>query len=315
MSHRVLGSARTAAAGPLRVTPVAGRIGAVVTGVRLSGDLPDGVVVRIWDAVLRHKVLFFRDQHHLDPAGQVEFARRLGEPTVAHPALPPSDERRHDREHGCEHVLDVGDARGRRADEWHTDASYTARPPKAGVLRAVQVPPHGGDTVWANTAAAYDGLPVELREVADRLWALHTNRYDYVRPHAAGAGRRRVPVTPVTFETEHPVVRVHPETGERTLLLGGFARSVVGLSDRADAKALIRLFQEHVTRLENTVRWHWAPGDVAVWDNRATQHRVVHDFGDRPRSLHRVGLAGEVPLSVDGRRSVPRTGPAARTGG
>ncbi|WP_344950075.1 TauD/TfdA family dioxygenase [Actinomadura miaoliensis] len=307
MSHRVLDSARATAAGPPRVTPVAGRIGAVVSGVRLSGDLPDGVVARIWDAVLRHRVLFFRDQHHLDPAGQVEFARRLGEPTAAHPTLPPLD--------GHEHVLDVGDAPGRRADEWHTDASFTDRPPKASVLRAVRVPPHGGDTVWANTAAAYDGLPVELREVADRLWALHTNRYDYVRPHATGAGRRRrEPLTTVTFETEHPVVRVHPETGERALLLGGFARSVVGLSDRADSQALIRLFQEHVTRLENTVRWHWAPGDVAIWDNRATQHRVVHDFGDRPRSLHRVGLAGEAPVSVDGRRSVPRTGPAARPG-
>lgn len=293
MSHRVPESAED---GPVRFTPVAGRIGAVAAGVRLDGDLADDVVALIWDAVLRHKVLFFRGQHHLDAAGQVRFARRLGEPMAAHPVLPPLD--------GHEHVLDLDGARGGRADEWHTDVTFIERPPKAAVLRAVEVPPHGGDTVWANTAAAYEGLPAELREIADRLWAVHSNRYDYVRVNAAGAVPRRPPSATAAFETEHPVVRVHPETGKRAILLGGFARSVVGLSDRADARALIRLFQEHVTRLENTVRWRWAPGDVAIWDNRATQHRTVRDFGDRPRRLHRVLIAGDAPVSVDGRRSV-----------
>ncbi|MDL4771377.1 TauD/TfdA dioxygenase family protein [Actinomadura xylanilytica] len=259
MPHQVLEPVRP------EVSPVAGRIGAVVTRVRLSGDLPERVVAELGRALLRHRVLFFRDQHHLDAAGQARFARRLGEPAAC-----------------------CGDG---RADAWHTDGTFAERPPKAMLMRAIEVPRHGGDTVWANTAAAYEDLPAELRELADRLWVLH------------GHGDARA---------EHPLVRVHPETGERAILLGGFARSIVGLSSRADSGALIRLFQEHVTRLENTVRWRWAPGDVAVCDNRATQHRVVQDFGGRPRLLWRVAVGGDVPVPVpvDGRSGAARP-PAA----
>ncbi|WP_033424223.1 TauD/TfdA dioxygenase family protein [Actinomadura flavalba] len=237
---------------PLTVRPVAGRVGAEICPVRLSGDLPEDVVARLRGELHRHKVLFFRGQHHLDEAGLLAFARRLGDPG----RVPSS---------------------GQDGGAWHTDASYTERPPRATLLQAVELPSRGGDTVWANTAAAYDALPVELRDLADRLWA----------HHADPSGR-----------ADHPVVRLHPETGERSLLLGGFARSIVGLSAEADSEALIRLFQDHVTRLENTVRWRWEAGDVALADNRSTQYRVVRDFGDEPRHLRRVTLAGEVPVPV-----------------
>ncbi|MQY02715.1 TauD/TfdA dioxygenase family protein [Actinomadura macrotermitis] len=257
MTPQLLDPVRPAGARSMEIEPVAGRIGAQVCRVRLSGALGEEAVRRLRAALLRHKVLFFRDQHHLDAAEQTAFARLLGEPVPAPPA--------------------PGGA-------WHTDLSYRDRPSGFSVLRAVEVPSHGGDTVWANTAAAYDDLPVELREVADRLWLRH----------ADGAA-----------QAEHPLVRVHPETGERALLLGGYARAVAGLSDEADSEALIRLFQERVTRLENTVRWRWSPGDVAVWDNRATQHRVVHDYGGEPRRLRHVAVAGEAPIAVDGRRGVP----------
>jgi alpha-ketoglutarate-dependent taurine dioxygenase len=238
----------------LDLTPVSGRIGAVVTGVALGPDLPDETVGEIRQALLRHKVIFFPGQYGLDATGQAAFARRLGElidPDVVIPSL----------------------------DAWHTDATFLERPPLATVQRALQVPEYGGDTVWANTVTAYEDLPVELRDLADRLWALHR----------AATG---------TLETKHPVVRVHPETGERALLLGGFARSIAGLSEQADAGALIKLFQEYVTRLENTVRWRWSPGDVAIWDNRATQHRVINDFGDRTRCLHSVTVDGDTPIPV-----------------
>ncbi|MFC4113257.1 TauD/TfdA dioxygenase family protein [Nonomuraea zeae] len=143
---------------------------------------------------------------------------------------------------------------------------------------------------------------------------MHTNQYDYARVAAADdpdRAREHAKVFSSTvFETEHPVVRVHPESGERSILLGDFAKRLVGLPAHASA-SLIRLIQEHVTEVENTVRWRWSPGDVAIWDNRATQHRVVHDFGDRPRRLHRVTIAGEIPVGVDGRPSTVLTGDAA----
>jgi taurine dioxygenase len=112
------------------------------------------------------------------------------------------------------------------------------------------------------------------------------------------------------YETEHPVVRVHPETGERALLLGQFVRQILGVPS-ADSRYLFDLFQRHVTRLENTVRWRWSPGDLAIWDNRATQHYAIDDYGDLPRRMHRVTVAGDVPVGVDGRRSVARSGDAS----
>ncbi|MEV6038351.1 TauD/TfdA family dioxygenase [Nonomuraea sp. NPDC052116] len=290
----------------LSIIPVAGRIGAEISGVRLGGDLPADVVAEIRLALLGHKVVFFRGQDHLDDQSQVAFARLLGEPTAAHPTVPSLD--------GNDHVLDLDYRDGQKVDRWHTDVTFVDRPPLASVLRAVAVPAAGGDTLWTNTVAAYDHLPAELRDLLDRLRAVHTNQHDYVRIATSDdperARERAEAFASTVFETEHPVVRVHPETGERSILLGDFAKRLVGLSAHTSA-SLIRLIQEHVTEVENTVRWRWAPGDVAIWDNRATQHRVVHDFGDRPRRLHRVTIAGDVPVGVDGRPSVVLKGDAA----
>ncbi|WP_433326126.1 TauD/TfdA dioxygenase family protein [Spirillospora sp. CA-294931] len=289
----------------LEITPVGGRIGAVVGGVALSGALDDALVAGIRAALLRHKVIFFRGQDHLDADGQVAFARRLGDLTAAHPTVPSLD--------GQDHVLDLDyEARGAQgANHWHTDVTFLDRPPLASVLRAVTLPDRGGDTQWANTVAAYETLSPELRELADRLWAVHNNQFDYVLPPQA-TDRQRAHAeifSSVQFETEHPVVRVHPETGERSLLLGGFARRLAGQTREASAD-LIKLFQDHITRPEHVVRWRWTPGDVAIWDNRATQHQVVADF-DRPRRLQRVTVTGDVPVSVDGRTSVALKGDSA----
>ncbi|RVX38402.1 taurine dioxygenase [Nonomuraea polychroma] len=288
----------------LSIAPVAGRIGAQITGVRLGGDLPADVVAEIRQALLRHKVIFFRGQEHLDEQSQVAFATLLGEPTTAHPTVPGLD--------GNTHVLDLDYRNGQKVDRWHTDVTFVDRPPLASVLRAVTVPDAGGDTLWTNTVTAYEHLPAELRDLLDRLRAVHTNAYDYARLAGADDQARKYAevFASTVFETEHPVVRVHPETGERSILLGDFAKRLVGLSSSTSA-GLLRLIQEHVTEVENTVRWRWAPGDVAVWDNRATQHRVVHDFGDQPRRLHRVTIAGDVPVGVDGRPSVALAGDAA----
>jgi alkyl sulfatase len=278
------------------VRPVAGRIGAEVDGVTLAGDLDSHTFSAINRALLEHKVLFFRGQHDLDAESQEAFARLFGEP-VAHPTVPSADGR---------FSLAIDSEHGARADQWHSDVTFVPNYPKVSILRAEVVPSKGGDTLWSNAAAAYEDLGPSLQALADGLRAVHTNDYDYAvprqSPHAERLREYRVQFVSTTYETEHPVVRVHPETGERTLLLGNFVREILGVS-RRDSRALLDLFQGHVEREENIVRWRWAPGDVAIWDNRATQHRAVADYGEQPRKLFRVTVDGDVPVGVDGRAS------------
>jgi taurine dioxygenase len=279
------------------VRPVAGRIGAEIEGIRLSPNLAAPAVVAIRAALLRHKVVFFRDQGHLTDAAQEGFAALLGPPTP-HPTVPVAA--------GSRYILELDSTRGGRANTWHTDVTFTQAYPQASILRAVTVPDAGGDTVWANTADAYQDLPAELKTLADGLWATHSNLYDYAaaKPDAApeAVKRYREVFTSTIYETEHPVVRVHPETGERTLILGGFVRRLNGYSPEA-SNHLYAILQGYVTRLENTVRWRWRAGDVAIWDNRATQHYAINDYGDEARLMRRVTVSGDAPVSVDGRRS------------
>ncbi|GGD83862.1 TauD/TfdA dioxygenase family protein [Caballeronia grimmiae] len=284
---------------PFQIRPIGGLIGAEVRGVTLSAELDDAAIARINAALLEHKVLFFRGQSHLDDAAQEAFAARFGE-TVAHPTVPSKE--------GTSRLLELDSKHGTRANSWHTDVTFVDAYPKISILRGVVIPPAGGDTVWANTAAAYTHLPQPLRELADSLWALHSNTYDYAATRNTPAidndaeREYRKQFTSTLYETEHPVVRVHPETGERTLVLGHFVQRFVGLSQR-DSDRLQALFHDHITRLENTVRWRWTQGDVAIWDNRATQHYAVADYGDAHRVVRRATVHGDVPVSIDGRRS------------
>ena len=286
----------------LDVVPVAGRIGAEVRGVRLSADLDERTVAAIRAAWLEHKVLFFRNQHHLDEASQEGLTSLFGGAPVKHPTVPAID--------GTRYILELDSRHGGRANSWHTDVTFVDAYPKASILRALVVPTAGGDTVWANTAAAYRDLSPELRTLADSLWALHTNEYDYAarRPEASVEALKRYQevFTSTVYETKHPLVRVHPETGERSLLLGHFVKRILGLSSY-DSAHLFQVFQEHITKLENTVRWRWQVGDVAVWDNRATQHYAINDYGDQHRVVRRVTVAGDVPVGVDGKKSVLQT--------
>jgi alpha-ketoglutarate-dependent sulfate ester dioxygenase len=294
----------------LTVRKVAGRIGAQIDGVRLSGDLPGPVVAAIRQALLAHKVVFFRDQGHLTDDEQVEFGRQLGTVTTAHPTVPAVDNN--------SSVLNIDSGNGGgRANAWHTDVTFVDQPPAASILRAVIIPAYGGDTVWANTVTAYADLPDELRVLADRLWAVHTNTFDYARPTVAaqhGGTERDASYAAVFASTEydtlHPVVRVHPETGERSLLLGGFARQIQGLST-TQSGALQQVFHDVITRLDNTVRWQWRQGDVAIWDNRATQHYAINDYGDQHRLMRRITVAGDRPVNVAGESSQSLRGDAS----
>ena len=289
----------------LDIRRVAGRIGAEIRGVALSGDLDAGTVAAIRQALLTHKVVFFRDQS-LDESGQEAFGRRLGE-LVPHPTVPSLP--------GTAGILDLDASRGERASSWHTDVTFVPAYPAISILRAVTLPAYGGDTLWANTAAAYTDLPEPLRALADRLWALHSNVYDYVggRVNVTEAGRRRHDevFTRTVHEAEHPLVHVHPETGERSLIVGHFIQRILGLTT-SDSQHLLAIFHDHATRPENTVRWSWRLGDVAIWDNRATVHRAVDGYGDQPRVVRRVTLEGAPAVSVDGRRSRPREAAASK---
>jgi alpha-ketoglutarate-dependent taurine dioxygenase len=278
----------------------AARIGAEIKNVKLSGDLSDQVVTAINQVLLEHKVIFFRDQDHLDDAEQERFGLRLGK-LVPHPTIGATK--------GNASILELDSARGGgRADQWHTDVTFVDAYPKISILRGVVIPPFGGDTIWSNTAAAYRDLPPPLQHLADELWAVHSNAYDYaVKARATEADKKHFDevFTGTVYETEHPVVRIHPETGERTLVLGNFVQRFVGVP-KYDSQKLFDLFQSHVTAPENTVRWSWRQGDVAIWDNRATQHYAVNDYGDQQRVVRRVTLDGDVPVGVDGRKSVTR---------
>jgi len=291
---------------PLDIRPVTGRIGAEIRGVQLSGDLHSSTVREIEAALVRHKVIFFRGQQQLDDAEHEAFAALFGEP-VAHPTVPVAE--------GSKYLLDLDSKEGYAASSWHTDVTFVDAYPKGSILRAINVPEAGGDTVWANTETAYEGLPEPLRQLVNNLWALHTNDYDYAAQfglardakNAQEAQREREKFQKSVFastiyETEHPVVRVHPVSGQRTLLLGHFVRNFLGLS-KADSARLYNVLQDHITKPENVVRWRWEPGDVAFWDNRATQHRAVSDFGLQRRTLRRATVHGEVPVGIDGRTS------------
>ncbi|MFF2774123.1 TauD/TfdA dioxygenase family protein [Streptomyces sp. NPDC058052] len=286
----------TATTTTLTLQKLGGRLGAVLSGVRLGGDLDPETVAGIRAALLAHKVVFFHGQDHLDEEAHEAFGRLLGTP-VAHPTVPSADGR---------YSFPIDSDYGGRANQWHTDVTFVPAYPAFSVLRAVVVPPYGGNTLWANTATAYAHLPEPLRRLADGLRAVHSNAYDYaaLRPDAVPEqlARFRDVFASTTFLTEHPVVRVHPETGERTLLLGNFVQRISGLTG-ADSRALVALLQAHVERPENTVRWQWQAGDVAIWDNRATQHYGVDDSDDHDRKLRRVTIDGDVPVGVDGRPS------------
>ena len=288
----------------LHITPLAGRIGARVDGVRLGGDLDAATFAALHQALLQHRVLFFRGQHHLDDASHQAFGRLFGE-IEAHPTVPAPD--------GTA-FLELNSQHGGRADSWHTDVTFKAAFPKACVLRAIKLPAYGGDTVWANTVTGYESLPPALKLLAEQLWAVHGNDYDYAdsyrHAHASqqeleGREAYRKTFTRKQIEAEHPLVHIHPETGEKALLLGHFAKHIKGLRTQ-EATALLQIFNERINRLENTVRWQWQEGDVALWDNRSTQHYAINDYGDAHRVMRRVTISGDRAVAVDGRRSVDR---------
>ncbi|WP_433594425.1 TauD/TfdA dioxygenase family protein [Nocardia sp. CA-145437] len=287
-----------------QITPVAGHIGAEISGIDLRDDFTDEQIAVLTAALHEYKVLFFRDQR-IGHAEQIAFSRRFGAVTPSHP---------YDDDAPTEHpeILAVdsrlyekrfGKKKFSYTNQWHTDISPLINPPAASLLRAEIAPDRGGDTQWTNLAAAYAGLPDSLKTLLDGLRAEH--RFGGKLPvwDADSDYAKRVAAAPLV--TEHPVVRVHPVTGERVLFVNpGFTTRIIGLSPR-QSDALLELLYAEIADPAYTVRFRWEKDSVAFWDNRATAHLAPSDLDhlDVTRVLYRTTLEGEVPVGVDGEPS------------
>lgn len=287
----------------IEVKPLAVHIGAEISGVDLRRPLASDAVAAIRAALLQWKVVFFRGQvlNHLQ---HVDFARQFGDPTPAHVVFGGDDI----------HPEIYSIAKFRKANAkrdtavlrpwsgWHTDITAAVNPPFASILRGETVPPYGGDTQWTNLVAAYKALSEPLRSFVDTLSA----RHEYDAPTGTAAAKEYDEVVANNLmSAEHPLVRVHPETGERALYVSpSFLKSIVGVTPQ-ESVHLTQMLWEHVVRPEFTVRFKWEPGCVAFWDNRSTAHLAPRDIfdSDFDRQFYRVTLNGDVPIGVDGRRS------------
>jgi len=283
-------AAKQITASGMSVCKIGGRIGALIEGIRLGGHLSTDEVAAIRQAVLQHKVVFLRNQA-VKPTDLEAFAEGLGEPVPYNYSGPAQ---------GQNNAWEFDE--GTRSDHWHHDLSWHLVFPSLEILSPLTLPEFGGDTVWANTASAYQMLPAPLREMADKLWAVHSAKgpLELKWPSRSKEDARAI-VSKFRDErtgTRHPVVHVHPETGERALILGniyyieGFIQS--------PGQHLYELLQFYITHPDNTLRWRWELGDVAIWDNRTTQHFGVYDYDRQKRVMQRVSLKGELLRSIDG---------------
>jgi taurine dioxygenase len=286
--------------------PVAGLIGAEITGVDLAAGLTEAEVADVRAALLRHKVIFFRNQE-LTPDQQVAFGRLFGEVTPAHPTLPSIEGHPEILAIGGDDLYGLGDPGGDDGawggaieNNWHTDVTFVHNPPLGSILKAVETPTYGGDTAWTNLVAAYDGLSQPLKELVDGLTAVHRNEIHVELGSPQGLALRSA-FTSSPYWTEHPVVRVHPETGEKALFVNpNFTSHVVGLRNK-ESRALLDLLYAQIADPRYTVRFRWAPGSIAFWDNRATAHLAALDaVPGEPRVLHRITIRGDVPVGPGG---------------
>jgi taurine dioxygenase len=278
------------------VTPLSGSIGAEIRGVDLSGALSQETFSEIHAAFLEHLVVMFPDQH-LTPPQQIAFARRFGpvmvDPFMKSPAGLP------------ELMIVIKDKHEKLAfgEVWHSDNSYLERPPLGSFLYALEVPPYGGDTLFANQYLAYETLSSGLRRMLDRMSAVHNPR-SYTksissgnfRPHRTMQLRNdEVMERAAQIETEHPVVRTHPETGRKALYVNpAYTVRFKGWTE-AESRGLLEHLWQHAVRPEFSCRYRWSENALTLWDNRCAMHHPVNDYHGHRRVMHRVTVEGDRP--------------------
>ncbi len=267
--------------GVLGVEPIHPTIGAVVSGVDAKQPLDEETVHYVRQALLDYKVIFLRNQH-LDIEEQTRFARHFGE-LYEHPIGSDYPDLEWLQEQGV----------STRAVYWHSDVSFVEDPPFGTILSLAEQPDVGGDTLFADLEAAYGGLSQPVRQLVNGLTALHDAEtfQDWAWGPNVGEERRNQIFEWAARKVAHPLVKVHPETGRKTLYaVTGHVRKIQGLSIE-ESNAILSLLHSHATKDEYVVRFKWGPGDIAFWDNRIVLHRVSNDYGDAPRRLQRVTVS------------------------
>jgi taurine dioxygenase len=275
----------------IEVHPIAGACGAEIEGVRIGDELDDGVIADIRQALLDHCVIFFHDQE-FDAEQHKAFGRRFGEIFV-HPNYKGMGEDDEivmvKREPGDPHIV---------GEEWHADTTMVTQPPMGAILYAIETPPYGGDTCFANQYLAYDTLSDGMKRLLEGLRAVHSDR----KVAGPQAGRNAHRSTKVREDAEwretvsaHPVVRTHPETGRKLLFVNhSYTVGFEGMTEE-ESRSLLDYLLEHGHRPEFTCRFRWRNGSVAFWDNRSVKHLAVHDAGPFRRLMRRVQIAGDRP--------------------
>lgn len=274
----------------IEATPIARALGAVVTGVDISAELPQSAIDRLGQLLLDHQILFFRDQP-LSPQAQARFAARFGTLHVhpIYPVLPDLPQIM---------LIDTHPGFLPDNDNWHTDVTFSQTPPLAGILAAKRIPSAGGDTLWSSCSAAYEALSQPLRQFLDGLTAQHSVAKSFPPerwqsdPSFKERYERAVAKHP---PVNHPVVRTHPVSKRKGLFVNeGFTTHINELGSQ-ESQAVLNFLFAHVSRPEFTVRWSWRVDDVAFWDNRLTQHYAIADYLPERRTMHRATVNGDKP--------------------
>jgi taurine dioxygenase len=275
----------------IKVKPLSGALGAEISGVDIGQPLGNQLYQEVHDALIENQVIFFRDQD-ISPAQHVDFARHFGTLQV-HPLVPHLDD------HPEVLVLESKEDNRNAANVWHSDVTFSEEPPLGSILLARAVPDRGGDTMWADMYAAYEGLSPAMKRYLEGMTAIHrAEGAQFEKTHEDGEGRgtevrQSKKVIP---PAEHPIVRTHPETGRKALYVNSiFTQRIRGVTGK-ESRTILQHLYDHIATPEFSCRFEWRKNSVAFWDNRCTQHYAIADYGGAHRLMHRVTVNGDKPV-------------------